>query len=782
MSRTASVILDREKNKILFSFGNSVAGINLFAPGISIENTPFCKVDEKISAGQKRIEQKIQYRSGEKILDATVLYELSDTDSVLRKTLSFVPYGFADGTIVNEIIMDEIVGEKCSFMGFENTTQNYPFFFGNYFAAIEYPVASCRVADNKVILAHTPFQTLANGRTFRARTAIYGVSDNVKERFEEYLLLNKPQSVRKMTNYNSWWSANISYTEEEMLSIMDSFDKNLYQPFGIGFDTFCIDMGWSRIDGVWEISRERFPDGFTKLREKAENMNGKLGLWISPSNVYSPGSFSGTWAKENGYETFVNPFNPSELACCIALGTRYQKKMKTELTDLVKKYDISHIKFDGIVLVCDEPDHGHLTGAASCEAIAEGLIEIFQAVHAVNPDCWLEATCFYQNASPFWLLYCNSCLGSYGDDSPYGMIPAADYRESATTARDYYNQLGSDRLSIPVRCQETLGVIHQTESDFTNDAVMNLTRGNAFTPFYINPKLMNERRYEALSLLLKWCKSNQHRMNETETLRPAGWGTLPDDKLQAKDFFPKEAYGYAHWGEDSSLVTLRNPWIEKRRYEFTFRGKRPCNLYSIYPEMRSYGKVKPGAKVTIELMPYETLLLEASNGNPSLIPYEDTVSNRISLTSAENSTVPSGNGVCILSEATVTLRDDVNFLHVICEGKDKSVISDMRFYVEIDGVAVNPEYVNSVDNAWHATLLTMREFWEIGYVPIAAGNRKLRIEVKAGGNHNGIYAVLDSFRTKPVFGNPDLPSPEIIGTDSVCVAKCFREPAPQENG
>ena len=60
---------------------------------------------------------------------------------------------------------------------------------------------------------------------------------------------------------------------------MKQFEDSLFKKNGAALDSFTIDLGWSDPNGVWDIDKKLFPDGFTKIRECAEAMGGRLGLW-----------------------------------------------------------------------------------------------------------------------------------------------------------------------------------------------------------------------------------------------------------------------------------------------------------------------------------------------------------------------------------------------------------------------------------------------------------------------------------------------------------------------
>ena len=148
-----------------------------------------------------------------------------------------------------------------------------------------------------------------------------------------------------------------------------------------------------------------------------------------------------------------------------------------------------------------------MAGAWPSEAVAQGALDAFLRMRAASPDAWLEAT-YSAYASPWWLFAVSSVIGCFGDDSPHGRVPCPVYRESYTTARYDDNLQGADRLPSPIPAQEILGIIHQSDESFMNDAVTTVLRGHAFISLYVNPKFMNDQRWSMLAGLINWSRQN----------------------------------------------------------------------------------------------------------------------------------------------------------------------------------------------------------------------------------------------------------------------------------
>ena len=169
-----------------------------------------------------------------------------------------------------------------------------------------------------------------------------------------------------------------------------------------------------------------------------------MGLWISPSSLY-PFALDNRWLASAGYE--VTPHPGLGFNACLARGGKYQAAFKDAALRYAKEANLAHMKFDGFVARCDVASHGHAPGDDSYLPIAEGLMEVFDALRAQNPDIALEPTCFGYQPSPWWLMHVPFIIGPFGDDSPYGRCPAPDYVESMTTAREIKNLRGARFLS-----------------------------------------------------------------------------------------------------------------------------------------------------------------------------------------------------------------------------------------------------------------------------------------------------------------------------------------------
>jgi hypothetical protein len=731
-------------------------------------------------------------------LNVRLLLEWSAGEGVLHKWAVYQLQGAASPALLKEVVLDEVglPGEKPQLEG--SGVQSYPAFWRGFFAGIQFPVAATRVEGERVIVAHRPGWTLRNGEWHESRKAVFGVAPagNERQRFGRYIAAHRPSPGGLHVNYNSWWTSPAPfYKESDILKLMDEFEGKLFKPYGVSFDTFCIDMGWAEPRSAWEIKKDLFPEGFARIQRSAANMGASLGLWISPSACYHD-ALNPDWARTN-LETFLpSPgAGPGAQMCCLG-GNRYATAFRTRLVDLVRRYGIRHVKLDGYCLECPATDHGHAPGALSAEAVAEGGIAAFEAVRQVQPEVWLESTCFGWNPSPWWLFYVNSVIGTFGDDAPRGRVPAPVYRESYTTGRDYYNLQGAARMPVPIVAQEVLGVIHQTPEPFLNDAVITALRGHAFLPLYVNPAYLDEARWKALAQFLRWSRQNARLLQETMPILPVAWREGKVPHFSNDEVMPREPYGYAHWWRGEGLVALRNPWIAPQVVPLRLDeslGVEPqtqqLEVVSLYPEPRLYGSgVRFRDTLQVPLAPYETVVLALAKGLKirGLPKASDVVSrgvvvekanrdlNRVEFAGAAQAlgpdwTSPGPDGTAGLElklDAEVSVAAPMAELLVLTEAGEP-LSEPVEQSLLVDGKEV-PLASSSSATGWAATGQPVKEHWLFLKGTVPGGRHRASLKLLWGNAQMKLSAWIWATKpggTLPAYPNA-LPSPETISLDA----------------
>lgn len=746
-------------------------------------------------------------------LEVKLLVRWSQPERVVRKWARVRLADAPGPRVLDEVVLDRIdapagtpwthgtrAREKDGLVILDGP-QSHPVFMPGLFLGVEFPVSSTRWEHRKVVLAHRPGRTLKPGVWYETRKAVFGltpVGDEVQS-FQRYVGLHRPKPNGFHVNYNSWWTLPLPYSERDAVGLMKVFEERLYKAHGVAFDTFAIDAGWSNAKSVWEIDAKRFPAGFAPLCDASRRMHASLGLWISPSSCY-PFALDGDWARAECFETCAikNPGDPKATVRLLCLGgKRYAERLEARLADLVARYGIHHLKLDGYQAECVESAHGHAPGPLSAEAIAEGLIGAVGAARRANPNVWAEATCFGYNPSPWWLFYVNSVIGTFGDDAPAGRVPAPFYRESYTSARDYFNLQGAALLPVPAGAQEVLGIVHQTPEPLMNDAVTTVMRGHLFLPLYVNPKFMTDARWKALAGLLTWARANSEILGQTVPLLPASWQTGNIPRFSDAGVMPREPYGYAHVRANAGLVCLRNPWIAPQAYTLKLDGTlgfSPAlahgSAVSLYPEGRVYGEgLKLGDALEVPLAPYETVVLSIqADAAPRGLPrFRSAIRSHVKVGRCDGRleraafqdsrkslgpdwTCPLGDAPCAVRftlDAEVEVAAPQAELLVLCEG-EKPPAAPIGPW-KLDGRAVQPGEASSA-TGWSATMLPAHEHWIFLRAPLAPGRRQISIDQYVGSDCTKISAWV--WATKPgenaAHAN-SLPPPESISLDSAAL-------------
>lgn len=496
-----------------------------------------------------------------------------------------------------------VENETLRLMGPGNVSS--PVFGNMIFAGIEHPVASCRIEGDTLDLAQLVDMPVTTEWTELA-SAIVGViaetdlragpEEGMRRAFLRYLDTVRVKPLDMHVHYNDWWTAPVPSSESFVLSNIAALRQGLFDATGFFFDSYALDAGWSDPNSAWEISAEHFPQRFDRIREALAAVNARPGLWISPSSLY-PFALDNHWLESAGYE--VTPHRTLEFNACTGIGGKYQQAFRDALLRYQAEAHLAHVKFDGYVPECNVTGHGHPVEEASRFALAEGLLEVFDALRAIDPGIALEPTCFGYHPSPWWLLHTPFIIGPFGDDSPPGRCPCPEWIESMTTARDIRNLEGRDAFLMPSSALQCFDVIVQCPGAFQNHAVMAMGRGRWFVSCYINPQFMDCEEWKFFADLIAWARHNREFLQE-----PLPIGGDPAQR---------EAYGYAFSGMERYLYCLRNPWIE----ETTLALESPefeettCEFRMIYPRRELLARQSRETPLAVGLGPYETVLVEA---------------------------------------------------------------------------------------------------------------------------------------------------------------------------
>jgi hypothetical protein len=737
-------------------------------------------------------------------LEVKLFVEWSAGESVLRKWAAYRLDNAKNPKLVSEIVLENLDMKAAGLrllpeqpLGTDGV-QSRPVFLGGFFAGIEYPVARSRAENERLILSHLPGLKIQPGIWYQTRKTVYGVTPpgEEKQAFKQYINVHrsKPNASHHFI-YNPYWTTPTVPSQKHIDDVMRSVGDNLFKRYGVAFDSCGLTVFTTDPKSIWKVDQQRFPRGLTDLEHACREIGSHLDIFLSPSSMYPPG-LDPQWAKEQGYET--REFGATRTLCLG--GKRYQSETKKTIVDTVCRYHANHVFLDGYLFDCPETDHGHEPGVLSAEPICDGLLDILAALRQAVPDVWLAATCFKWNASPWWCFHVNSVLGCYGDDAPYGRVPSPIYRESYTSARDFFNLQGAHWLSMPIAAQESFGIIHQSDYPLLNDAVTDILRGNMEQHCAINPAHMNDLRWKQFALLVKWARQNAEILQTTEPLLPRSWQDGKCPKLTDDARMPREPYGYAHWREDRGIVMLRNPWIEPQTYpvrlavnSYAASGGAGLTAVSIYPEARVYGTdLKPGDTLNVPLAPYETVVLSFDAARPpaNVPSASKSIGRRIDIAVAKNetslekftgsadtlgvdSTCVTGNAssaIRVNLEATVTTDAPADLL-ILVEDKDPPIDPLCRLMVNGKEAVLSS---GGSETGWAASSIGKHERWLFLTSPLPQGKSLVSLDLLTRGGAPMVSTWVWAKKAGSGDNNPlpnALPQPEMISLDGVALLK-----------
>ncbi len=643
----------------------------------------------------------------------------------------------------------KIEGENLRLIGPELVSS--PVFGQNVFAGVEHPSAWCQVEGENLYLAQHSY-TEVGPEWVSLPSAVFGTASEedrvitgdepVRRAFLRYLDTVRVKPADLHVHYNDWWTAPVPSSETDVLKIISELKRGLFDTTGMFFDSYAMDMGWSDPHSVWRINQARFPVGFDRIKQALGEMKAHPGLWVSPSSLYPP-ALDNKWLGEAGYETM--PHASLGAVACLVRDGKYQQAFKAAVLDHAKAGELAHVKFDGYIPSCDVDTHGHHTGPESYQPIAEGLMEVFDALRAQNPGIALEPTCFGSFPSPWWLMHVPFVIGPFGDDSPYGRSPCPEWLESMITGREIANRTGRDAFLMPSSALQCFDIILQCPGDIQNMAAMAIGRGRWFLSCYINPKYIDTEEWRFFADLIAWARANKDFLQE-----PLPFGGDPAQR---------QAYGYRFASKERQIFCVRNPWIEETGLSLTDYCPSPIarEVRLLYPrrEVLSYLNTAE-ALPPIHLGPYETQFIEvvpAPQGDKPPHPVQPTPP-----TIAWKST---GECQVVQPTATIKLEGDLNLsgiisaeVCVLCEGDQKDPTGQCS--VLVDNATVSMQTSASA-GAFAATVQPQKERWVWFLAPIEAGQHHVSVKMVPDPGVKKVSVFLRGFmaspETAPVFNS-----------------------------
>jgi len=541
----------------------------------------------------------------------TVNYEISPEDFYVKKwiVVKDTSYGIH---FLDKIFVEDLKFENN---GFSHGQFGQPVLSNDIFLGVEYPEAENIIGDHNVKIGYVVGRKI-NNDLYKSYPSVIGASvssEKLEQTFLSYIDRIKVNGKRPYLLYNSWYDFRNPAIAEDSASIMNennvlqrinTFKQYLFNKYDISLNAFILDDGWDNYKSIWEIDTVTLPNKFTPFVNALKQMNTSLGIWASPFGGYSNRDIRVNWAKEHGYETVADFY-------CFA-GTKYKTEFKKRMLDYTKKYNLGYFKWDGFLLSCNQPGHGHLPAVYSTAEYIDTFIDLMESVRKINPDIFINITVGTW-LSPWWLKYANS-VWMQGEDYAYAEeVPSINARDKSITYRDavLYKDFSEQNLIFPVSNLMTHGIIkgrlnflggkNESLYSFSNEVMMYFGRGVMMWELYVSPELLSVYEWESIASTIKWADTNKN--------------ILANTKMIFGNPLKREVYGYIHFTKEKGILLLRNPDVNRKEIELKLTDEmgdidssKEYYLKVFYPYNYVFGqKIKPNQSITIPLNSYEVL-------------------------------------------------------------------------------------------------------------------------------------------------------------------------------
>ncbi|MFU0967677.1 enterotoxin [Kluyvera ascorbata] len=454
---------------------------------------------------------------------------------------------------------------------------------------------------NLNVLLKTPIQPEAPV-SYTVMFGTFPETNQLRRSVNQFVEAVRPRAYQPYLHYNSWMDIGFftTYTEKDILGRMDEWNKEFITARGVKMDAFLLDDGWDDRTGRW-LFGPAFSHGFSKVREKANSLHSSIGLWLSPWGGYNkPRDIRVSHAKEYGFETVDGKLALS--------GPNYYKNFNEQILKLIKDEHITSFKLDGMGNA-----NSHIKGSKFASDF-DASVDLLENMRKANKDLFINLTTG-TDASPSWLLYADSIWRQGDDINLYGVGSPVQQWMTYRDAETYRSIVRKGPL-FPLNSLMYHGIVSaehayyglekvQTDSDFADQVWSYFATGTQLQELYITPSMLNKAKWDTLAQAAKWARENSN--------------VLVDTHWVGGDPTALEAYGWASWSKEKSILGLRNPSDKPQRFyldlskalEIPQGEAAQFTLKSVYGSNSTLSEKYQEAMV-ITLKPLETLVIEAN--------------------------------------------------------------------------------------------------------------------------------------------------------------------------
>jgi hypothetical protein len=579
---------------------------------------PSCDLISEPGGGQQKVAFKLTAKPPG--ISALVSYVLDATQPLLHKMVEVINVTDRPVRLLNVRL-----GTYRTDANIVAGEQGFPAYLDDeFFMTLAHPAGWATAKGPEVSLCQYPGVKIGPGQQFRCMEAIFGVGEagaarktfvsHVRSRMRRVVRgHDKPYAI--FEPFGARPDGNFDETEAFVLDNIAKVAAG-QRDSGCHFDLHSVDFWVDSKGDLKKFDPVRFPNGMAKINEELKKLGTAPGLWIDSSMTHW--SIGGNPAVR---PTFTHdPKSPAPSVPIMCRATEPIKSMYVEaFRHHIRENGVRLLKFDNLHTTCNNPNHDHLPGIYSTEAIENAVIDFLHEMDRECPDVFLML--YWGHRSPWWLLHADTLF-----DSGIGIeaaspsnFPAPHARDSITQKLDQAQWYAKD---VPPLGKDSLGVWLSSwgwnssvgKERWPEGFIMDICRGSLLAqPWSDTPWLSPPERKQ---------------MAEFIALLKARPECFANPRFILGNPWKDEPYGYCCTDGKRAFLALSNcVWKDsfftlKLNSAWGLPDRRAWDLYRWYPEpARLQGESgKFGPEVTIALRPFEVDLIEVvpHGGAPSL--------------------------------------------------------------------------------------------------------------------------------------------------------------------
>jgi len=577
-------------------------------------------VEKRTTGGNREV--AFQLTATQPALSALVTYRWDAEQPVLRKFVQITNAG--QGEI--DRLLNVRLGSYRTNAEVSGAQRGFPVYLNDeFFISLAHPSGWAAGENGEISLRQHPGVKLASGGEFQCMETVYGVGETGQAR-KTFLAHLRSRMRRVVRGHDKPYAifepfgarpdGNFDESEPFVLDMIAKMAEG-HQQAGCRFDLFSVDFWVDYHGDLKRCDPVRFPNGLTKIVGELGKLGTAPGLWIDSSMTHW--SIGGNPAVRPTFTHDAKTKDPPRVPV-MCRATEPIKSMYTEAFRYhIRENGVRLLKFDNLRSICNNPNHEHLPGIYSTEAIQSAVIEFLHELDEECPDVFLML--YWGHRSPWWLLHADTLF-----DSGVGIeaaspsdFPAPYARDSVTQKLDQAQWHAKD---VPPLGKESLGVWLSDwgwnssigKQRWQEGFVMDICRGSLLAQPWSDTAWLSRPERKQMADFIAILKA-----------RPECFG---NPRFILGDPHNEEPYGYCCSNESRAFLALNNcVWKDsllrlKLDSTWGLPDGQAWDLYRWYPDPARLGgdTDRFGKEVAICLRPFQVVLLEAvpSGEPPSL--------------------------------------------------------------------------------------------------------------------------------------------------------------------